>query len=88
LIKAIHAVRSYPESKKVSVRRGGMTTNEGIIDRTLRIIVGLALIAVALGFFGPAYTSVWGWIGILPLATGVIGWCPAYSLLGIKTCAT
>ena len=65
-----------------------MTTNEGAIDRSARIIVGLALIAVALGFFGPAYTSVWGWIGILPLATGVIGWCPAYSVLGIKTCAT
>ena len=49
-----------------------MTANEGLIDRALRIIVGLALIAVALGFFGPSYTSVWGWIGILPLATGVV----------------
>jgi hypothetical protein len=62
-----------------------MTNNEGIIDRTVRIIVGLALIAAALGYFGPSYTTVWGWIGILPLATGIIGWCPAYSLLGIRT---
>jgi DUF2892 family protein len=64
-----------------------MTTNEGTFDRGARIIVGLALIAVALGYFGTSYTSVWGWIGILPLVTGVTGWCPAYSLLGIKTCA-
>jgi DUF2892 family protein len=65
-----------------------MTTNEGTIDRAARIVVGLALIAVALGYFGASYTSVWGWIGILPLATGLIGWCPAYSVLGIKTCTT
>jgi hypothetical protein len=63
-----------------------MTINEGLVDRALRIIVGLALIGVALGVYGPAYTSPWGWIGILPLATGLIGWCPAYSLLGISTC--
>lgn len=63
-----------------------MTTNEGIVDRTLRIAVGLALIAVALGIFGPNYTSPWGWIGVIPLATGLIGWCPAYTLLGINTC--
>lgn len=64
-----------------------MTRNEGAIDRTLRIVVGFALIAVALGFFGPSYTTAWGWIGILPLVTGVVGWCPAYSMLGIETCA-
>jgi hypothetical protein len=87
LINAISAAWSYLKNKMVSVRRSGMTTNEGIIDRAVRIVVGLALIAVALGFFGPSYTSVWGWIGILPLVTGVVGWCPAYSLLGIKTCA-
>jgi hypothetical protein len=40
-----------------------------------------------LGVFGADYTSVWGWIGILPLVTGLVGWCPVYSLLGIKTCA-
>ena len=65
-----------------------MTTNEGVIDRSARIIVGLVLIAVALGFFGPAYTSDLGLDRHPPVATGVIGWCPAYSMLGIKTCAT
>jgi hypothetical protein len=65
-----------------------MTTNEGAVDRILRVIVGLVLIAVALGVFGPAYTSVWGWIGVLPLVTGLIAWCAVYSLLGIKTVAT
>jgi hypothetical protein len=65
-----------------------MTTNEGTLDRTVRIVVGLALIGVALGLYGPEYTSAWGWIGVLPLVTGVVGWCPGYSLLGIKTCAS
>jgi hypothetical protein len=64
-----------------------MTTNEGILDRALRVIAGFVLIAAALGSFGPAYTSVWGWIGVLPLVTGLVGWCPLYSLLGIKTLA-
>lgn len=59
-----------------------MTTNIGSIDRVLRIVVGLALISMV--FIGPQ--AAWGWIGVLPLATALIGWCPAYSLLGIKTC--
>ncbi|MFN7180907.1 DUF2892 domain-containing protein [Hyphomonas sp.] len=57
-------------------------TNEGTIDRALRVIVGLALIAIV--FVGPQ--TPWGWIGLVPLATGLIGWCPAYTLLGISTC--
>lgn len=59
-----------------------MTTNIGTIDRALRVIVGLALVSMV--FVGPQ--TVWGWIGIVPLATALIGWCPAYSLLGIRTC--
>ena len=59
-----------------------MKKNEGNIDRGIRVIVGLILISLV--FIGPQ--TVWGWIGIIPLATGLIGWCPAYSLLGIKTC--
>lgn len=62
-----------------------MNANVGTIDRVLRIVVGLALIAVALGFFGPAYQTVWGWIGVIPLATGLVSWCPAYTILGIRT---
>jgi hypothetical protein len=59
-----------------------MTRNEGQTDRMLRIVAGLVLIGLALtGNFTP-----WTWIGIVPLATGLIGWCPAYSLFGINTC--
>jgi hypothetical protein len=63
-----------------------MTANVGSIDRMLRIVVGAALIAVALGLFGSAYQSAWGWIGIVPLATALISWCPLYTILGIRTC--
>ncbi|WP_079436910.1 DUF2892 domain-containing protein [Zoogloea sp. LCSB751] len=58
-----------------------MKTNVGGIDRVLRIGGGVALLAwAALG--GPA----WAWIGAVPLATGLFGFCPAYPLLGISTC--
>jgi len=63
-----------------------MAVNEGALDRTLRIVVGLLLIGVALGLFGPSYQSVWGWIGIVPLVTGLVGRCAIYSLFGINTC--
>ncbi len=59
-----------------------MTVNEGVLDRALRIIVGMVLI-------GLVYTGkigVWGWIGVVPLVTGAVGMCPVYSLLGIRTC--
>lgn len=60
-----------------------MNPNVGGIDKILRIVVGLGLIgAAATGTVG-----VWGYIGIVPLVTGVMGWCPAYPLLGISTCA-
>ncbi|HNJ84183.1 MAG TPA: DUF2892 domain-containing protein [Piscinibacter sp.] len=59
-----------------------MKTNEGTIDRALRIIAGLALIALA----ATGTVGAWGWIGIVPLATGLLGWCPAYTLLGLNTC--
>lgn len=59
-----------------------MPQNEGTIDRALRIIVGLGLIALV--FVGPQ--TPWGWLGVVPLLTGLIGYCPAYSLLGIRTC--
>jgi Protein of unknown function (DUF2892) len=59
-----------------------MKTNEGTIDRALRVLAGLVLIALA----ATGTVGVWGWIGVVPLATGLIGWCPAYTLLGINTC--
>jgi hypothetical protein len=58
-----------------------MKTNVGGIDKILRIVVGLALVAWAV-MGGP----VWAWIGVVPLATGLIGWCPAYLLIGVNTC--
>lgn len=59
-----------------------MKVNEGSLDRILRVLAGLALIAWAAFFGGP----VWAWIGLVPLATGAIGMCPLYSMLGINTC--
>ena len=61
--------------------------NVGGVDRALRIIVGLVLIALAVaGEQIIGQNLVWGWIGIVPLATGIFKFCPAYMLLGVKTC--
>ena len=61
-----------------------MTVNVGTIDRVVRIIAGLALIALA--FTGTI--GVWGYIGVVPLLTGLFRVCPAYSLIGVNTCGT
>lgn len=58
-----------------------MKKNVGTIDRTVRIIAGGALLA-----FAVISGSAWGYLGIVPLVTGLIGWCPPYSLLGMSTC--
>lgn len=60
-----------------------MTSNVGGIDRILRIAIGLVLIALA----ATGTVGWWGWLGIVPLATGAIGWCPPYALFGFSTCA-
>ncbi|MBO7080926.1 MAG: DUF2892 domain-containing protein [Neisseriaceae bacterium] len=59
-----------------------MKKNVGGIDRILRILVGVALIALTL----TKVIGIWGWIGVVPLATGLISFCPLYPLLGINTC--
>lgn len=61
-----------------------MKANVGGIDRIARIGAGVALIALA----ATDTIGVWGWIGVVPLATGLIGWCPAYLPLGFSTCKT
>ena len=61
-----------------------MKTNEGNIDRILRTLAGLVLIALTLS----GSIGVWGWIGLVPLATGAIGWCPLYTLFGWNSCPT
>lgn len=62
-----------------------MVSNVGTLDRILRVVFGLALLALALGYI-PGYQNVLGWIGIIPLATGLLGSCPVYSIFGISTC--
>jgi Protein of unknown function (DUF2892) len=59
-----------------------MTRNIGSIDRALRVLVGLG--AISLVFIGPQ--TPWGWLGVVPLATALLGWCPPYALLGVNTC--
>lgn len=59
-----------------------MTQNIGNIERIIHIVGGLVLIALA----ATGTVGVWGWLGLVPLATGLTGWCPPYSLLGINTC--
>lgn len=61
-----------------------MKANVGGIDRVLRILVGAALILWAAVLAGP----VWAWIGVVPLATGLIKFCPLYPILGMNTCGT
>lgn len=59
-----------------------MQANVGGIDRILRIVVGIVLIALA----ATGTVGLWGWIGVVPLLTGLIRWCPVYPLLGISSC--
>jgi hypothetical protein len=59
-----------------------MKQNIGNTERIIRAIVGIGLISLV--FVGPQ--TVWGWIGVIPLGTAIIGWCPPYALLGINTC--
>lgn len=58
--------------------------NVGAVDKVVRIILGVILIALV--FVGPQ--TPWGWIGVIPLATGLVGFCPLYKILGMSTCAT
>jgi hypothetical protein len=59
-----------------------MKINEGTIDRALRVVVGLVLIGLA----ASGTVGAWGWIGVLPLVTGLVGFCPAYAIFGMSTC--
>ncbi len=59
-----------------------MKANEGKVDRIFRVIVGLGLISLV--FVGPQ--TPWGWIGLVPLLTGAMGFCPLYKIFGFNTC--
>jgi hypothetical protein len=56
--------------------------NEGALDRTLRVILGVAVLSLV--FIGPQ--TPWGWLGLVPLITGLVGTCPVYTLFGLRTC--
>ena len=58
-----------------------MDRNVGNLDKVVRIVVGLALIALV--FVGPK--TAWGWIGLVPLLTVALSWCPLYTLIGVRT---
>ncbi len=62
------------------------TVNESWFDRSLRIVIGAGLLA-AYFVYPEASWRIWTLIGVIPLLTGLVGWCPAYSVLGIRTCA-
>lgn len=59
-----------------------MRKNIGLLERLVRIIAGIAVLSLA--FTGPQ--SAWAYLGIIPLLTGIAGWCPLYTLLGLSTC--
>jgi hypothetical protein len=65
-----------------SAKESAMLKNVGTVDRAIRVLAGLALIAATwLGYIGS-----WGWVGVVPLATGMFSFCPVYRLLGLNTC--
>ena len=59
-----------------------MKQNIHNIERIVRIVLGAGILSLV--FIGPQ--SPWGWLGLVPLITGAIGWCPPYAMLGISTC--
>jgi hypothetical protein len=69
----------FPQNYSKEIK---MKINEGTIDRSLRVVVGLVLIGLA----ATGTVGVWGWIGVLPLVTGIVGFCPAYAIFGMSTC--
>lgn len=60
--------------------------NVGTIDRVARVVLGLAMLGSPLAWYGLDYISNWGFLGLIPLLTGLFGVCPLYRLLGISTC--
>ncbi len=61
-----------------------MKKNIGGLERVVRVMAGLTVLSLA--FIGPR--SAWAYLGIIPLATGLVGWCPPYALFGLSTCKT
>jgi hypothetical protein len=66
----------------IDLKEGSMKKNIGNGERVVRVLAGIAVLSLA--FVGPQ--SPWAYLGIIPLATGLVGWCPPYALFGISTC--
>jgi sulfite exporter TauE/SafE len=63
-----------------------MSVNVGMFDRFARVVIGIALIAFALGYIAPGTSWAWvGWIGVVPILTAIFGMCPLYSIVGMST---
>jgi hypothetical protein len=77
VIKALGA--SAPERERLEAN---MKANEGALDRALRVIVGLGILSLA--FVGPQ--TPWAYLGVIPLLTGIVGFCPLYAIIGVNTC--
>jgi hypothetical protein len=82
--RGIVCARHFPSGFFLKAKEVQMTSNVGNTDRIIRIAAGLILIALI--FVGPK--TMWGWIGLVPLFTGIFRWCPAYRLVGINSCHT
>ncbi len=76
------ALRAYYVIAINTQRENIMKINVGTIDRVIRVVAGAALVGLA----ATGTVGIWGWIGIVPLATGLFKFCPAYALLGLNTC--
>jgi hypothetical protein len=76
-VQSIHRIHIHIHQEKV------MTSNVGGIDRIARIVLGVVLMGLA----ATGTVGWWGWLGVVPLATGAIGWCPPYAIFGFNTCA-
>ena len=72
-----------PASAPLSETSMSMKANVGGIDRIARIVMGLVFVGLA----ATGTVGVWGWLGLVPLAPGLVGWCPPYAMLGWSTCA-
>jgi len=82
-IKRPGSVRAYPGIRGNKVLEMAMQINVGVVDRSLRLTLGVGLIgAAALGIVG-----AWGYLGVVPLLTGLFRFCPAYRLIGVNTCS-
>jgi hypothetical protein len=81
-MKCTTQIGLYYDDTHTAPEQMDMKVNVGMVDKVVRIIAGLVLIGLTLtGTIG-----VWGWIGVIPLVTGVMGWCPLYSIIGVNTC--